>query len=61
MDIMSLLITLVIFGVLLYIITLIPMDGTVKQIITVLAILLIVLYVLQAFGVFHMGFIGVRR
>lgn len=47
----ELLVTLCVFGVLLYLITLIPMDATVKQIIRVIAILILVLYVLQAFGV----------
>lgn len=55
MDIVSLLITLAVFGVLLYIITLIPMDGTVKKIITVIAILAIVLWLLQGFGIYHFG------
>jgi hypothetical protein len=44
----SLLIALVVVGVALYLLQLIPMDATVKRIIQVLAILLIVLYVLNA-------------
>ncbi len=60
MDIISLLITLAVFGVLLYIITLIPMDATVRQIIIVIAILAIVLWLLQGFGVYHFGTIGRR-
>lgn len=55
MDIISLLITLAVFGVVLYIITLIPMDGTVRKIIIVIAILAIVLWLLQGFGIYHFG------
>ncbi len=60
MDIITILITLAIFGVLLYIVTLIPMDATVRKIIIVVAILAIVLWLLQGFGVYHMGTIGRR-
>ena len=60
MDILTLLIYLVIFGFLLYIVTLIPMEATVRQIVIAVAILAIVLWVLQAFGVFHLGYIGKR-
>ena len=61
MDIVSILITLVLFGVLLYIVTLIPMDGTVRQIIIAIAILAIVVWLLQGIGVFHLGYIGPHR
>ena len=61
MDIISLLITLVIFGVLLYVVTLIPMDGTVRKIIIVVAILAIVLWLLQGFGFYNIGSFGGRR
>ena len=60
MDILTLLIYLVIFGFLLYIVTLIPMEATVRQIVIAVAILAIVLWVLQAFGIFHLGTIGKR-
>lgn len=60
MDILTLLIYLVIFGFLLYIVTLIPMEATVRQIVIAVAILAIVLWVLQAFGIFHLGYIGKR-
>lgn len=49
----SILVVLVILGVALYLIDLVPMDGTVKTIIKVLAVLFIVLYVLQLLGVWH--------
>lgn len=52
MPLVSLFLTLVIFGVILYLVTLIPMDGTVKQIIYVVAILALILWLIQAlFGV----------
>ena len=60
MDILTLLIYLVIFGFLLYIVTLIPMEATVRQIVIAVAILGIVLWVLQSFGIFHLGYIGKR-
>ena len=50
MTLIGLVITLVIIGLLLYIVTLIPMDGTIKKIITIVVILIAVLYVLQALG-----------
>jgi hypothetical protein len=43
----SIIIALIIVGVVLYLITLIPMDATVKKIITVLVILLVVLWVVS--------------
>jgi len=46
----SILITLVVLGVILYLINLIPMEGWVKQVIRVLAILFVVLWLLQALG-----------
>lgn len=61
MDIMSLFVPLIFFGVLLYLVTLIPMDGTVKQIIIVLAILFIVLWLIQGLGFYHFGYIGPHR
>lgn len=61
MDVVSLFMTLVIFGVLLYLVTLIPMDGTVRQIIIAVAILLIVLWLIQGFGFYHFGKFGTYR
>ena len=53
---LSLIITLIVVGVALYLIQLIPMDATLKQIIRVLVILLVVLWLLQDFGAFSGGF-----
>jgi hypothetical protein len=51
----SILITLAILGVVLYLVQLIPMDATIKRIIQVLAILFIVLWLLQMLGLFHVA------
>lgn len=51
--IVSILITLVIVGVLLYLLTLIPMDAAIAQIIRVVVIFGAVLYVIQELGLFH--------
>ncbi len=58
MDIISLLITLIFIGVVLYLITLIPMDATILRIIQIVVILAVVLWLLQSFGVYHFGYIG---
>jgi hypothetical protein len=55
MTLIGLLITLVIFGVALYLITLIPMDATVRKVIQVIAILFLILFVLQSFGFINSG------
>lgn len=50
MPIVTILITLVVFGAVLYLINLIPMEAWIKQLIQVLAILLVVIWLLQTFG-----------
>lgn len=47
---MSLLVALIVLGVALYLISLIPMDATIRRVIQVLAILFVVLYALSALG-----------
>jgi VIT1/CCC1 family predicted Fe2+/Mn2+ transporter len=49
----SLIVTLIIVGVCLYILTLIPMDNVIKQIIRVVVLLVALLYVLEALGIWH--------
>jgi len=49
----SILVLLLVLGVCLYLVELIPMDGTIKQIIRVVAILFAVLYLLQVLGIWH--------
>lgn len=52
MPLISILITLILLGVALYLINLIPMDAWIKQVIRVVAILVVVLWLLQALGLF---------
>ncbi len=50
----NLIITLVIVGVLLWLINAyIPMEATIKKLINIVVIVCVVLYLLSAFGVFH--------
>ena len=51
----SVIILLVVVGVALYLLKLVPMDETVRKVITVLVILLVVLYALQVLGVIQPG------
>lgn len=46
----SIIVTLIVIGLLLYLIGLIPMDGTIKQIIRVVIIIAVILWLLQSFG-----------
>ena len=51
MPLIQLVIVLVVFGVILWAInTYIPMDGNIKKILNVVVILVVVLFVLSAFG-----------
>lgn len=47
MSIFGLLIALVLFGAMLYLLELIPMDATVRQVVRVVAIIVLILWVLQ--------------
>jgi hypothetical protein len=49
-SIISIIVTLVVIGLVLYLIDLIPMDGTIKQIIRLIVIICVVVWLLQAFG-----------
>ena len=49
-GLISIIVTLVVIGLVLYLIDLIPMDGTIKQIIRVIVIIAVVIWLLQAFG-----------
>ncbi len=46
----SIIITLVVVGLLLYLVDRIPMDGTIKTIIRVIVILMVIIWLLQQFG-----------
>ncbi len=51
MPLIQLVIILVVFGVILWAInTYIPMDGTIKKILNVVVIIVVILFVLSAFG-----------
>jgi len=49
-GLISIIVTLVVIGLLLYLVDLIPMDGTIKQIIRIIVIIAVVVWLLQAFG-----------
>jgi hypothetical protein len=52
MSLISVLITLVIVGVLLWLInTYIPMDGKIKKILNIVVVIIVVLWLLSAFGI----------
>ena len=60
MSLISLIVTLVVVGVLLWLInTYIPMDGKIKQILNVVVVILVILWLLQAFGLLG-SFGGIR-
>lgn len=53
MPLMTLLLTLIVIGVLLWLVnTYIPMDGKIKQILNVVAVVCTVVWVLNVFGLF---------
>jgi hypothetical protein len=61
-GLVGIIITLVVIGLLLYLVELIPMDRTIKQIIRIIVIIAVVIWLLQAFGlmgsisnIFHSG------
>ncbi len=49
-GLVGIIVTLVVIGLLLYLVELIPMDGTIKQIIRIIVIIAVVVWLLQAFG-----------
>jgi hypothetical protein len=52
MSLMSLVITLIVVGVLLWLINAyIPMDGKIKKILNVVVVIVVVLWLLSAFGI----------
>lgn len=50
MTLIGLLVVLIIVGAVLYILSLVPIDATIKKIVYVLVILFVVLWLLQSFG-----------
>jgi hypothetical protein len=60
-GLISIIVSLVVVGLLLYLIDLIPMDGTIKQIIRVLVIVVVIVWLLQSFGLLSSLGIGHKR
>jgi len=63
MSLISLVVTLVIVGVVLWLVnTYIPMDGKIKQILNIVVVICVVVWLLYAFGILnHTGDIHVPR
>lgn len=63
MSLISLAITLIVVGVLLWLVnTYIPMDGKIKKILNIVVVICVVIWLLYAFGVInHAGDIRVPR
>ncbi len=63
MSLISLVVTLIIVGVLLWLVnTYIPMDGKIKQILNIVVVIVVVLWLLYAFGILgHAGDIRVPQ
>lgn len=56
MSLINLIITLVVVGVLLWLInSYIPMQATIKKILNVVVIIIVILWLLSAFGIFDTG------
>ena len=63
MSLISLVVTLIVVGVLLWLVnTYIPMDGKIKKILNVVVVICVIVWVLYAFGILnHAGDIQVPR
>ncbi len=63
MSLVSLVVTLIVVGVLLWLInTYIPMDGKIKRILNVVVVICVILWLLSAFGILgHSGDIRVPQ
>lgn len=64
----SLIVTLIVVGVLLWLVnTYVPMDGKIKNILNIVIVIAVVLWLLSAFGLLdpfnngHLGYWGCRR
>lgn len=53
MPLLQILVTLVVVGVLLWLVNLIPMQGTIKSILNAVVVIVVVLWLLNIFGLFH--------
>jgi hypothetical protein len=63
MSLISLIVTLIVVGVLLWLVnTYIPMDGKIKKILNIVVVICVVIWLLYAFGIIsHSGDIRVPR
>ena len=63
MSLISLVVTLIVVGVLLWLVnTYIPMDGKIKKILNVVVVICVIIWLLYAFGILgHSGDIRVPR
>jgi hypothetical protein len=52
MSILTIIITLIVAGVLLWLINFIPMQATIKKIVNTVAVVFVVLWLLKVFGLF---------
>lgn len=55
-GLISVIVALIVVGLVLYLINMIPMDGTIKQIIRIVVIIAVIVWLLQTFGL--LGSIG---
>lgn len=55
MTLIGLIVLLVLVGVGLYLVSLIPMDTTIKTIIKIVVIVVVVLYIVEALGLLNLG------
>lgn len=55
MTLIGLIVLLILVGVGLYLIQLIPMDAAMRTIIRVVVILVVILYIIDALGLFNLG------
>jgi 1-acyl-sn-glycerol-3-phosphate acyltransferase len=54
MSLISLIVTLIVVGVLLWLVnTYIPMDGKIKKILNIVVVICVVVWLLYAFGILH--------
>jgi len=52
-PLVQILVTLVVVGVLLWLVNLIPMQSTIKSILNTIVVIIVVLWLLQVFGLFN--------
>jgi len=60
MTLIGLVVVLLIVGVALYLVSLIPMDATIRRVIQVVVLLVVILWLLSAFGLLPHGSIPLR-